>query len=70
MKQRVIGVKETSVNCFRLTFDGYVLGDSHGYSRSEAIKEARRFVARNRLDGDWQGSTWVEFENILDPEIQ
>lgn len=69
MKQRVIGIKETSANCFRLSFDGHVLGDSRGYSRNEAIAEARRFVARNRLDGDWEGSTWVEFENVLDPEI-
>lgn len=69
MEKRVVGIKETSPNCFRLTFNGNILGDSHGYSRNDAIAEARRFVARNRIDGDWKGSTWVEFENVLDPAL-
>ena len=69
MKTRIVGIKETSTDVFRLSFDGAVLGDSHGYDRDEAIVEARKFVARNRIDGDWQGSTWVEFRNVLDNEI-
>lgn len=69
MEKRIIGIKETSANCFRLSFNGHVLGDSHGYSRNEAISQARRFVARNRFDGNWKGSIWVEFENVLDPEL-
>ncbi len=70
MKTRIIGVKETARGCWKLTFNGHILGDSRGYSRDEAVREARKFVARDGgLDGDWEGSTWVEFRNVLDKEI-
>lgn len=70
MKTRVIGIAETSKNVWRLTFNGTVLGDSHGYDRARAISEARSFVARNGLDGDWEGSVWVEFRNVLSDECK
>jgi hypothetical protein len=70
MKKRIVGIKETSPNVFRLSFNGTVLGDSRGYDRNKAISEAKSFVNRNRLDGDWVGSTWTEFENVLDPELE
>ncbi|QGZ14054.1 hypothetical protein PP939_gp022 [Rhizobium phage RL38J1] len=70
MRQRIIGIKETSPNCFRLTFDGNILGDSRGYSKQEAISEAKRFVRQNANDGDWVGSTWVEFQNVIDPNLE
>lgn len=69
MEKRIVGIKETSANTFRLSFNGSVLGDSRGYSKSEAIEKARQFVSKNRIDGKWEGSTWVEFENVLDGEI-
>ncbi|QIG73890.1 hypothetical protein PP935_gp115 [Rhizobium phage RHph_N34] len=70
MDKRIIGIAETSHGVFRLTFNRTVLGDSRGYSRDEAIRQAKSFVNRNRIDGDWKGSTWVEFENVLDPELE
>jgi hypothetical protein len=70
MLERTIGIKETSPGTYRLTFDGTVLGDSRGYTKSQALDAARSFVARDGgLDGGWQGSTWVEFRNVLDASI-
>lgn len=69
MEKRIVGIKETSANTFRLSFNGSVLGDSRGYSKVEAIDKARQFVSKNPIDGKWVGSTWVEFENVLDLEI-
>ncbi|QIG68050.1 hypothetical protein EVB55_115 [Rhizobium phage RHph_Y68] len=70
MNKRIVGIQETSPGVFRLSFNGSILGDSRGYSKNEAINEAKSFVRRNRIDGDWQGSTWVEFENVLDPKLE
>ena len=70
MKTRVVGIEETSPGTFRLTFDGRILGDSRGYGRAEAIEKARAFVARNTIDGRWEGSTWVEFRNILSEDLK
>lgn len=70
MKTRIIGIKETAKDCWKVTFNGYPLGDSRGYSRSDALREARTFVSRDGgLDGDWEGSTWVEFRNVLDKDL-
>lgn len=69
MKIRIVGIKETSPAVWRLTFDGAVLGDSRGYDRDEAIAKARSFVRTNGIDGDWQGSEWVEFRNVLDGDL-
>lgn len=70
MKTRIVGIKETSTGVFRLSFDGKILGDSRGYRRDEAVSAARSFVSRNAVDGRWEGSTWVEFRNVLDSEIE
>ena len=70
MKTRIIGIKETSANVWRLTFDGTVLGDSRGYDKNTATQKARSFVERDGgIDGKWEGSTWVEFRNVLDPSL-
>ncbi|QNH71578.1 hypothetical protein PP938_gp139 [Rhizobium phage AF3] len=70
MKQVIVGIKETSPGVFRLTFDRTILGDSRGYSKNDAIREAKNFVARNKNDGDWVGNQWVEHTNVLDPNLE
>lgn len=50
---------------WRLTFDGKVLGDQHGYTKAEALAEAKRQAAVTD-DGRWSGSTWIEIKYVLD----
>lgn len=45
--KQVIGIKETSRDCWRLSFDGCVLGDSRGYRKDRAETEARAWIARH-----------------------
>lgn len=43
-KKQVISIKETSPDVWRVTFDGKVLGDSRGFDRAGALREARDVV--------------------------
>jgi hypothetical protein len=65
MITRKIGIKETSKNSWRVTYDGKILGDSKGYSKEQAIAKAKEIVAQ-KDDGDWQGGAWVKRQNVLD----
>jgi hypothetical protein len=46
MKTVVVSIKETGRDCWRVTYDGSVLGDSRGYRKPEAMEEARKVAAR------------------------
>jgi hypothetical protein len=63
--ERKIGIRETSPNVWRVTYDGKILGDSRGYSRDAAIFEAKAIAARTD-DGDWRGGEWINILNVLD----
>lgn len=64
---QIISIKETSVNSWRITFDGKVLGDSRGYIKEKAIKEAHRLVAMEY--GEFQGAKWVWIARELSETI-
>lgn len=64
MREVVVSIKETAPNCFRLTFDGAVLGDSRGYSKLKAEQVARS--KNGQESGKWEGSEWVPFRYRCD----
>ena len=64
---QIIGIKETSPNTWRVTYDGRVLGDSKGYSRVKALEEANKAVAQEH--GEWEGATWRWINRELDETL-
>jgi hypothetical protein len=44
----IVGIKQSQppYDCWRLTFNGKILGDSRGYPKARAIEEARKEVRR------------------------
>lgn len=47
-KKVKVGVAETSPGSWRLSFDGKILGDSRGYDKARALREAQAHVDRTR----------------------
>ena len=41
---RTVSIIKTGRNCWRLTFDGSILGDSRGFSKDGAWREAQQTV--------------------------
>lgn len=46
MRKVVVSIKETSRDCWRLSFDGRIRGDSRGYSKEKAQQEAVAYVTK------------------------
>jgi hypothetical protein len=42
---RIVSIIETYPNCWRVAYDGRVLGDSRGFDKNGALREARQIVA-------------------------
>ena len=61
---KVVSITETSRNVWRLTFNGHVLGDSRGYAKASAIRDAREYVA---MQNRWADEQNRPHEYKLDP---
>ena len=64
---KVVSIKDYGRNCWRITYNGEVLGDSQGYTKQEVINEAKKIVSRP--SGQWDRNEWIEVIYVLDPAI-